>query len=143
MSDYIKWVDFKITSQALDKAYNYDISTVETDNHIDWIELLARCGEKCGGDFKNFNLNKMDEVAQKIKDGEKFEDGKYYKYYFDAYSAVLSGFVGQYYIEKDGVWEQKYGLKAFSPIAQGFSFGHYKDFGNSRSYGFTRKHFMI
>ena len=35
---------------------------------------------------------------------------------------------------------KKYGLKAYSPIAYAYSFSHYDDFGNSRSYGFKRKH---
>ena len=63
----------------------------------------------------------------------------------EAYSAVLSGFLGNYAIEtinenNEKVFEKKYGLKAFSPIAKNYYFTHYKDFGNSRSYGFKRTH---
>jgi len=32
------------------------------------------------------------------------------------------------------------GLKVFSPIAKGYYYSHYDDFGNSRSYGFSRVH---
>ena len=38
------------------------------------------------------------------------------------------------------VWEEVYGLKAFSPIAKTFPFSHYDDFGASRSYGYSRPH---
>ena len=34
-----------------------------------------------------------------------------------------------------------YGIKAFHPLAQGYSYSHYDDFGNSRSYGYKRLHF--
>jgi murein DD-endopeptidase MepM/ murein hydrolase activator NlpD len=137
--EYIKWVDFKIPSAILNKAYNYDVSSLNENNHIDWIELLARSATYCGGDFKNFK--KIDEIANKIKNNEEFEENKYYSYYLEAYTAVLGGLVGTYYeTDENGVWTEKYGLKAFSPIANGFYFSHYKDFGNKRSYGFKRTH---
>ena len=71
---------------------------------------------------------------------------KYYSYYFEAYSAVLGGFIGNYSIDTSNSsgdvssFENKYGLKAFLPIAKNYSFSHYDDFGNSRSYGFKRVH---
>src|SRR5690606_29541663 len=75
------------------------------------------------------------------------KDMKYYNYYYEAYSAVLGGMVGRYQIEvKDESapggkrWEEKYGLKAFLPIAKYYPYSHFDDFGVSRSYGFRRKH---
>ena len=41
---------------------------------------------------------------------------------------------------KDGKEVCTYGLKAFSPIAAGYGYSHSADFGNSRSFGFRRKH---
>ena len=38
------------------------------------------------------------------------------------------------------VWKRKYGLKAYSPIAKGFPYTDYDDFGSSRSYGYKRPH---
>ena len=38
------------------------------------------------------------------------------------------------------VWERRYGLKAFLPIAKDFPYSDYDDFGVSRSYGYRRKH---
>ncbi len=38
------------------------------------------------------------------------------------------------------VWVTKYGLKGFLPIAKGFPYTDYDDFGVSRSYGYKRKH---
>ena len=76
---------------------------------------------------------------------ELTEGKKYYSYYLEAYTAILSEFVGEYEIEvpdENGGkrWERKYGLKVFSPIAKHFPYRHYDDFGTSRSYGFKRIH---
>lgn len=38
------------------------------------------------------------------------------------------------------VWEKRYGLKGFSPIAKNFYYYDYDDFGASRSYGYKRVH---
>lgn len=38
------------------------------------------------------------------------------------------------------IWVTKYGLKNFSPIAKGFPYSDYDDFGAARSYGFKRQH---
>ncbi len=86
---------------------------------------------------------------------------KYYSYYREAYGAVLDGLVGQYEIQipsanaplyatpdllpdgsvnPDKVWVTKYGLKGFSPIAKGFPYNDFDDFGTARSYGFKRQH---
>ena len=65
---------------------------------------------------------------------------KYYSYYHEAYTAVLGGLLGNYSVEIDGQWKSAYGLKAFSPIAAGYGYSHCSDFGNSRSFGFARKH---
>ena len=55
---------------------------------------------------------------------------------------VLLGIILLKLIGDDGSknFEDKYGLKAFLPIAKNYSFSHYDDFGNSRSYGFKRTH---
>ena len=70
---------------------------------------------------------------------------KYYEYYLEAYSAVLGGMVGEYQIEQlndsgEKVMKTVYGLKSFSPIAKGFPYNDYDDFGSSRSYGYKRQH---
>lgn len=43
--------------------------------------------------------------------------------------------------ENNITFESKYGIKAFHPIAKGYSYNHYDDFGTSRSYGYKRLHF--
>lgn len=138
--DYIKWVDFQVTTQALTDAYKYDYESYCTTNKLNWIELLAYLGCRYGGDFKRYKKNDMDTIVNRLNDGEKIEnitkDMKYYNYYYNAYNAVLSGMVGEY--ELDGI--KKYGLKAYFPIAKNYPYSHFDDFGNSREYGYKRKH---
>lgn len=148
--DYIKWVDFNVSYEAMCKAYDWDVKTYEKNPHIDWIKLLAYEAAKTGGTFDAKAVNDMEDVANqitlgKIDFGKEAKELKYYPYYLEAYQAVLGGFVGEYQIEvqnKDGAiaYEKRYGLKAFSPIAKGFEYRDYDDFGVSRSYGFKREH---
>lgn len=147
--DYIKWVEFNVTSEALNKAYSLDAETYGKEVHLNWIEMLAYLGTRYGGDFKQYKDSDMTALAQKLEEGAVMEeltkDMKYYSYYKEAYEAVLGGLVGEYEIEEkngDGKteWVKKYGLKGFSPIAKGFPYSDYDDFGASRSYGYKRNH---
>ncbi len=142
---YIKWVDFNITYKALSDCLKYDIDTHGTDKHASWIDLLAILASRGSGNFKNYKSSDLSKITQEIQGGKTVEeiskDLKSFPYYKEAYTGVLSGFVGEYEIERDdGTFEKKYGLKAFSPIAKGYSYSHFDDFGASRSYGFRRKH---
>lgn len=149
---FIKWVDFDVSYQAMDDALNYDIDSYGTFPKMNWIDLLAFLGAKYGGDFSRYRSKDMAQLVENLRKGKTIDEltdhQRNFGYYKAAYSAVLEGFVGEYQIRiKDEnqpnkeKYQMKYGLKAFSPIAKGFYFRHYDDFGNSRSYGFTRKHF--
>ena len=139
-STYIKWVDFNITNAALNDTVKVDISTYGSKRHFNWIDLLVCLALDNGGDFRNYKTEKLNKLVEKLNNGETVEsitEGKKLKsYYKEAYTAVLGGMVGEF--ELDG--EKKYGLKAFSPIAKGYNFNHYDDFGSSRSYGYKRNH---
>lgn len=150
----LRWVDFTVTYEALCLAYEWDVNTVQEPVHIDWIELLAYLAAQYGGDFakneKRLQKDAGEFVRKLTKEGktvaEVTEDLKYYAYYEEAYRAVLGGLVGNYEVETAAesgegvVWQQMYGLKAYSPIARGFPYDHYDDFGASRSYGYERQH---
>lgn len=155
---YIKWVDFTVTCEAMTKALRLDVDTVREDPHLNWIQLLAYLGARYGGDFSRYRASDMDELAQKLKEGQTMEELTesmgYYDYYLEAYSAVLGGMVGTYEAEipvdadqdrepeetGETTWVTRYGLKAFSPIAKGFPYSEFDDFGAARSYGFKRQH---
>jgi len=151
-TNFIKWVDFDVSCAALEKAYLYDVESQSEEVKLNWIELLAYLGAKYGGSFSKYKQKDLNELVKKLKsEGENIgtltEDMKYYTYYFEAYSAVLGGLVGEYNIEvtsednpEEKVWIKKYGLKAFLPIAKNFPFSDYDDFGVSRSFGYKRRH---
>ncbi len=148
--DLIKWVDFNVPCEAMKKAVALDILTHDRDIRLDWIELLAYLAAKNGNNFKGYRDAQLEELADKLISGatmaELTENMKYYDYYLEAYTAVLGGFVGEFMVEvpnETGTgkhWEQRYGIKVFSPIAKNFPYSHSDDFGNRRSYGFSRTH---
>ena len=148
--DYIKWVDFTVSYEALCRAYDWDVDTFDTEHHVEWIPLLAYTAARTGGEFDKKALKILEETAGKLAEGETqietlTKDMKYYPYYLEAYSAALGGLVGEYEAEvigEDGQssWQKKYGLKGYCPIARGFDYTHYDDFGAGRSYGYKRRH---
>ncbi len=148
--EFIKWVDFKLTDTAMQKAMKLDIESFGSKLHLDWIEVLSVLAVKYGGDFSKFKSSDLDALVNRLKNGEKIaditRDMKYYPYYHQVYSAVLSEYLGEYEVQEysketdEIAYVKKYGLKAFSPIAKGYGYSHYDDFGTSRSYGYKRKH---
>lgn len=141
-ADTIRWVDFQVPYESLEYAMGQDIATYDQEKHISWIDILAlaacRTGGKCG-------LASVKKAAGALKGDDSPEKQlgelyKYYTYYHEAYSAALGGLLGSYAIEVNGEWKPVYGLKAFSPVASGYGYSHCSDFGNSRSFGFARKH---
>ncbi|MDD3693039.1 MAG: M23 family metallopeptidase [Oscillospiraceae bacterium] len=149
--ELIKWVDFKVPSNAMEYAIKLDIASKDSEIHFNWIEMLSYLAAKNGNNFRSFKTSQLDEVANLLKSGKTMSDIaaglKYYDYYLDAYNAALSGILGTFEIEVDDPasktgkrWERRYGIKAFSPIAKGYYYNDFDDFGVSRSYGFTRRH---
>ncbi len=143
---FIKWVDFNASKEAMKKACLMDIESYGDEVHLDWITLLAYAAVRGGGEFGNKSLGYIDEVADKLIAKEVTQEDlkekyKYFSYYYEAYSAVLGGMVGEYEVaDENGQMQRKYGLKAFSPIAKGFEYQDYDDFGVSRSFGYKRQH---
>lgn len=141
-AETIRWVDFKVPYESLRFAMETDINTFEQEKHISWIDILAvaacRTGGRCG-------LASVKKSVRDLKSDESPEEllgnlYQYYGYYHEAYSAALGGFLGSYAVKVNGELKPEYGLKAFSPIAAGYGYSHCSDFGNSRSFGFARKH---
>lgn len=162
---YIKWVDFNVTSKAMQEAFRYDVNTCQSEPHLNWVDLLAYLGAKYGGDFSRYSTKDLDNLAEQLLSGktmaELTEKMKYYSYYREAYGAILDGLVGSYEIQissenaplyatpallpdgsvdPDKVWVKKYGLKGYSPLAKGFPYSDFDDFGVARSYGYKRQH---
>lgn len=153
--DFIKWVDFTLTAEAMQAAYEMDVNSHETAHPVSFIPLLSYLGALYGGDFSQYKQQDLESLIEKgsslikAKQADSFsqamalitEKMKYYSYYNEIYTAVLSGMVGDYEKQdSSGRYIKCYGLKAFHPIAKGFPYSDYDDFGVSRSYGYQRNH---
>lgn len=102
--DFIKWVDFNVTKEAMQDAYDYDVKTYGQEVHLNWISLLAYEACKNGGDFSHYKTGDISETAEKligkeITLKELTKDMKYYDYYYESYNAILGGLVGEYEVE--------------------------------------------
>lgn len=147
-NDYIKWIDFNATEKVLQDTSKLDI-TSHNENYetkYNWIELLAYLSSKYYGHLDSYKKSDLDKLISELNSGKSMKElsknMSNYNYYLESYSAILGGFIGEYEIKntETGLYEKKYGLKVFSPIAKGYSYSHYDDFGNSRSYGYKRVH---
>lgn len=138
----IKWVDFAVPYESLRYAMYVDIETANQEKHIGWIDVLSLAACRTGGKCGISSVKKAVKDLQGDQSPEELlgELNQYYSYYHEAYEAVLGGLLGNFSIEVNGEWKPVYGLKAFSPIAAGYGYSHCSDFGNSRSFGFKRKH---
>ena len=138
----IRWVDFGVPYESLTYAMQVDVQTFEQEKHISWIDILALAACRTGGKCPLASVKKAakqlegDGTAEELL-GELYQ---YYPYYHESFTAVLGGLLGSYAICVNGEWKPSYGLKAYSPIAAGYGYSHCSDFGNSRSFGFARKH---
>lgn len=147
---FIKWMTFDVPYEALVKAKNIDIKSHDSDHPVHWVDLLAYLGAKYGGNWKKYRARDMDTLVSKLRAGQTIEqltqNMKHYPYFHETIDAVLSNFIGDYQTEAAAdesggkTMQTRYGLKVFSPIAKGYGYSHYDDFGDSRSFGFRRRH---
>lgn len=141
--DYIKWVDFNVPYTIMHSAYKYDIESHDKEVHLKMHELLAYLAARNGNQFNiRRDTKSLSSLVSKLREGAKIEDliegnKKYFNYYLQAYSAIFAGFLGNYVTDDS---QNNYGLIAYHPLAQGYGYGDYDDFGNSRNYGFKRLH---
>ena len=141
--EFIKWIDLNVDAKSLSAVLKLCKEYRGKGVKLDFCEVLAHLA------IKNSNKFTFDSTQKTLKrlrahiDGggtvsDIHGDGKYFKYFVDSYHAIFDGLVGEYKIDDAG--EIKYGLKGFFPIAQGFWYNHYDDFGAKRAYGYKRRH---
>ncbi len=146
--EVLHWVEFNVDYPALKAALEIDIRSQGEEQPQSWVDILALAATRTGGN--NITVTQVEKAAKELR-GDKApkeflgKQYKYFAYYHRAYEAVLGGLVGNYAIQVENEagereWRASYGLKAFSPIAAGYGYSHCADFGNSRSYGFARRH---
>jgi murein DD-endopeptidase MepM/ murein hydrolase activator NlpD len=141
-SDYIKWVDLNVPYEVMLAAYEIQVKNKDSGIEYDFADALAYLAVKNGNRFNaKTDIKRLYNLLDELKKGKKTDDffgtNKYYLYYKEAYHTVFAEYIGEY-TTKQG--EQKYGLKCYHPIPKGYWYQHSDDFGNSRSFGYKRKH---
>lgn len=142
--NFIRWVDNKVPYEILMSAYEYEVKYHDSDTvDFDFAKALAYLATRNGNKFSvKKDLKALSDLVLSLQQGKKIDDyfgnNRYYKYYVEAYDAIFSQFIGEYTIEETD--EKGYGLKNYHPFPKGYWFNHSDDFGNSRSYGYKRKH---
>ena len=71
--NYIKYVEFNVTKDALQNAVDLDIQTHDDDRHTDCITTLAYLGAKNGGDITKYKNGDKKDLDDKKKNGEIME----------------------------------------------------------------------
>lgn len=141
--DFIKWVDCNVTYELMRKAYELDVKYHDSDKvHFDFVKGLAYIATRNGNKFTQNDIRRLKELENALLEGKEIDDfygeNKYYKYYVESYTAIFSQFIGDYIDTSTN--KTCYGLKNYHPIAANYWYTHGDDFGNSRSYGFKRRH---
>ena len=138
----IKWVDFDLSCEAMERALALDIQSQAEEQPQNWIRILALAAAQHGGAPSPAAVSAAyRELAEGRSPGEILGGNlKYFLYYEEAYRAALGGLVGNYAVKVDGTWKPAYGVKAFSPVAAGYGYAHSDDLGAARSFGFRRRH---
>ncbi len=139
----VKWVDFNASEWALRECLKYENEFYGTDCGYNFSDAVAFLAHSNGNRFSVSKDRKtLAKLVQRLRDGEKFADimpkTNYAEYLRTSYGAVLAPLVGDYLDENTG--ERKHGLRCCFPLAAGHWYNHYDDFGNSRSYGYKRRH---
>lgn len=146
---YIKWAELNVSQKALEDVIKLDIESYDKLYHISFIDALSYLACKNGNNWAGYKKSDLTKMLDALGDSYTIEDlmgqNKYFEYYRESFSAALGGLLGEYKKQApDGsggkTVKTGYGLVAYSPIAEGFYYNHYDDFGNSRSYGYRRSH---
>jgi Membrane proteins related to metalloendopeptidases len=142
--DFIRWIDNNVPYEVLLAAYDYDLKYHGKESvDYDFCKALAYLAVRNGNKFsKDKDTRALAELVSKLEQGKKIDDfygqNKYYKFYSEGYRAIFGGVIGNYKIEETG--DTGYGLVAYHPFPRGYYYRHYDDFGNSRAYGYKRRH---
>ena len=93
---YIKWFEFKVSYEVLDKTSKLDIQSHNNheDVKLNWIELISYLACKYGNDFSKYKSQDLTNLVEKLISGQTIADltqeKKNNKYYFEVYDSVLN-----------------------------------------------------
>lgn len=138
--NYIKWVDCNYSAAALDMVYDACVKAHGTEAQFEFADMLGYLAFRNGNRFTSGDRKTFEKALAELGAGKTLDDlggdNKYWRYHRECARAIFAGYVGEY--SQNG--EPGYGLTAYFPFVKGRWISHYDDFGNSRSYGYKRKH---
>ena len=122
----VRWGDFDLTAEAMDRALTLSEESREREQPQDWIGLLAFAAARCGGSPSSRDVVSAYHSLQSGASPRTLLGGNdaAFRYYREAYGAVLGGLAGRYAVRVNGEWKPAWGIKAFSPIAAGWPYTH-------------------
>jgi len=140
--EIIKWVDFNIDGQSLKSVLEFCKEYRGKPHSPSFAQTLSYLSIKNSNEFdKSSSLGILKKLRAYLDEGncilDKYGDNKYFLRYQQIYHAIFDGLVGEYEMV---CGTTQYGIMGYFPIAKGFDYNHYDDFGNSRSYGYKRRH---
>ena len=137
--------------KVMEKALKEDIKSYEGNKRVKFTTLVSLLAAKYYGDWSEYVEKDLYYFVQKLNAGETEEELKQlyknYEYFKVFYDSLFSDFVGAYKISKgkdengEPIFEEKYGLKAYSPIAYGFNVNFCDDFDNETNFARQKGHF--
>lgn len=127
-------IEFSVPFSVLEQVYQAERNSRSQTVEIKAAELLACLAAKYQGDFDKFKQQDLNYLLNQIRHGVKPESvvsdkDSFYKF-LQIYEAVLSGFTDK---NNDS-------FQVYFPLPEGFYYEDYDDFGDERTYGYTRKH---
>ena len=100
--DFIRWVDFNLTAEAMERAIALEQRLREKEIPVSWLDILALGSVRSGG--KRFSAKDAEKAAAELSKGVSPEEllgaqYRYFDYYKKTYEAALGGLVGCYAVE--------------------------------------------
>lgn len=150
---YKKLSNSVLPLKVMEKALKEDIKSNNEDKETKFVTIVSLLAAKYYGDWEKYDEKDLNEIVEKLKEGEKEEELSQlynnYEYFKNFYKALFEEFVGRYKISKDieergqeeVIFEEKYGLKAYSPIAYGYKINFCSDFDNEINFSKQKGHF--
>lgn len=139
--DFVQWVDFNTSVHAMMRALDV-CRAMPLGLGYGYADVLAFITLKNGNSFgKAADAKQFGYLEAELKAGRdpflKYAENKYFLRYKESYHAAMDGLVGEY-TDADG--NECWGVRGYCPIAAGYYYNDYDDFGNSRSFGYKRRH---
>ena len=95
--DFIKWVDFDLSCEAMSAALEIDQRSREQEQPLSWIDILALAATRQGSG--RFGSKAVHAAADELRQDDPpsvflGSQYRYFQYWQQAYRAVLGGMLG-------------------------------------------------